>query len=94
MHALRNHKVRGVTVASLFLLLVVGCFQQNVRSSPVLLLTHDLASLLGAGFWTDPCTWDGFMAGAGAVLCATGSAGGCLTLALGILKAYKSDDCF
>jgi len=64
------------------------------QAGTVPLRDGELQNHLGAGFWQDPCTWDGFLAGAGSVLCATGNKGGCLTAFVGWWRAIKVDKCF
>ncbi len=75
---------------ALILLVLASSFQ--VPSAP--LSQGDLSSRSGSGFWSDPCTWDGFITGAGAVLCGFGNVGGCASALIGITRAVKVDRCF
>lgn len=86
--------VRTMIGASLMAILLLGAFGNNHGLGNGPLTASDLARYAGTGFWSDPCTWDGFLTGAGVVLCATGSAGGCVSAVIGILKAVKLDNCF
>jgi hypothetical protein len=83
-------RIQYAVAAVLLILLLVP----NLQTASMPLSRQDLSSRFGAGFWQDPCTWDGFLAGSGAVLCAFGSVGGCLTAIGGALKAVKVDNCF
>jgi hypothetical protein len=74
--------------------LVVLLLLSNLQAPSVLLSGEELSNHHGAGFWQDPCTWDGFLTGAGGVLCAFGNLGGCLSAVIGIAKAVKVDNCF
>ena len=75
---------------SLLAVLLIGNFQPYA----VALNDAKLAHTRGTGFWSDPCTQDGFAFGAGTVLCGTGSVGGCVTAFIGFMKALKVDNCF
>ena len=56
---------------------------------------RDLAAIFGAGFWSDPCTWDGFGAGIiSLVACGTGNIGVCGGALIAIWKAVKLDTVF
>ncbi len=66
----------------------------NLQAPSALLSGEELSTRYGAGFWDDPCTWDGFLTGAGGVLCAVGNLGGCLSVVIGVTKAVKVDRCF
>jgi hypothetical protein len=74
----------------LLAVLLVGNFQPYALN----LNDSDLARIHGTGFWSDPCTQDGFAFGAGAVLCGAGNLGGCLGAVGGLIKAWKVDNCF
>jgi hypothetical protein len=83
------------TLAVLLLpLLFVGALHGTLAVQTESLNGGEMAGLKGAGFWTDPCTWDGFAAGIGGALCAAGSIGGCGTAWGAILKAVVVDKCF
>jgi hypothetical protein len=79
----------GLGVALLAVLLI-----GNLQPYAMSLNDSDLARIHGTGFWSDPCTWDGFAFGAGTVLCGSGNAGGCLGAFVGLMKALKVDNCF
>jgi hypothetical protein len=79
--------------AGIALLLVVGSFGGSMPNAAPL-DARDLASAAGAGFWNDPCTWDGFMTGAGIVIFANGSPSGLVTIYTGVMKAIYVDNCF
>jgi hypothetical protein len=76
--------------AALLALLLVG----NMQPYTIALNNADLERVRGTGFWSDPCTLDGFAVGAGAVLCGAGSWGGCIGAITGFIRAWKVDDCF
>ena len=76
--------------AALLALLLVGNLQPYTKA----LNNVDLDQVRGTGFWSDPCTQDGFAVGAGTVLCGAGSMGGCITAITGFMKAWRVDDCF
>ena len=76
--------------AALLAVLLIG----NLGPYTVALNVSDMERVCGAGFWSDPCTVDGFAVGAGGVLCGAGNAGGCVTAFLGLMKAWKVDNCF
>ena len=75
---------------ALLAVLLVG----NLQPFAMSLNDSDLARNHGTGFWSDPCTWDGFAFGSGAVLCGAGQLGGCLGAIGGFLRAWKVDNCF
>ena len=86
----RNPGIRlGLGVALLAVLLL-----GNIQPYTIALSDLDLAGVRGTGFWNDPCTWDGFAFGGGAVFCAAGHLGACLGSAIGLLRAVKVDNCF
>ncbi len=84
-----NRCTHALTTA---LILLVLASSLQVPSAP--LSQGDLSSRSGSGFWSDPCTWDGFITGAGAVLCGFGHAGGCVSALVGITAAVKVHSCF
>lgn len=94
IHNNLRSNVGSVVLASLLVLLLIGNLNPGVRSIAVPLASEDLAHYRGTGFWSDPCTWDGFYLGAGVVLCVTGSTGGCISAVAGILRAVYVDRCF
>ena len=93
MCVLRNHRIKTTLAFSLLPLLFIGAFHGTNRQAECL-SGSDLAGLLGAGFWSDPCTWDGFGAGVGLVACGAGSIGACGGAVYSIWRAVKLDHCF
>ena len=94
MSVLRRHRVScGITLLLLAILLI-GAFQGKFPGQAGLLSGAVLAILVGSGFWTDPCTWDGFAAGLGLGACALGSVGACGGAIYSIWRAIKLDNCF
>lgn len=87
---LKCRRLQSGLCTAILALLLIG----NLQPCTLALNASDMERARGAGFWSDPCTVDGFAVGAGAVLCATGSAGGCVTAFLGFMKALKVDKCF
>jgi hypothetical protein len=88
---------RSTNIVLVFLLMPVLSISlfHGLQPGPTMLLSaHDLAGIFGAGFWSDPCTWDGFGAGITGVLCGTGNIGACGGAVLAIWKAIKLDNCF
>jgi hypothetical protein len=79
----------GLGVALLAVLLV-----GNLQPYAISLNDSDLARNHGTGFWSDPCTWDGFAFGGGVVLCGAGQWGGCFGAVGGFLRALRVDSCF
>lgn len=94
IHKKLRSKAGSAAFASLLVLLLIGNLNPIIPSKAVPLAAGDLAHHRGMGFWSDPCTWDGFYVGAGVTLCATGSPGGCLTAFAGIVRAIYVDNCF
>jgi hypothetical protein len=76
--------------AALLAVLLIG----NLQPYTLALNNSDLERVRGTGFWSDPCTQDGFAFGAGTVLCGTGNAGGCLGAFIGLVRAWRVDNCF
>jgi hypothetical protein len=74
-------------------MLLIGMFHVQPGAS-IILSGRDLAAIFGAGFWSDPCTWDGFGAGITLVACGTGNIGACGGALIAIWKAVKLDNCF
>jgi hypothetical protein len=86
----RDRRIRLGLCLALGAILLIGNLQTHAEA----LDNSNLARIRGTGFWSDPCTQDGFAFGAGTVLCGTGSAGGCVTAFIGLIKAWKIDHCF
>jgi hypothetical protein len=83
-------------VSALVLLAPVffGAFNGTAPQAQALSTFH-LAAVSGNGFWTDPCTWDGFGAGIGLAICGgTGGLGGCGGAIYSFLRALTMDQCF
>ncbi len=78
-------------IATVFLL--AALMMNTVHSGATLMDAEQLARHRGTSFWSDPCTWDGFVVGASAVLCPT-TLGACITGISALYKAIKVDDCF
>jgi hypothetical protein len=91
---LRRHGVKTGLFLLLFPLLFIGAFHGTFPAQAEMLSGTALTALLGAGFWTDPCTWDGFGAGLGVGACALGSIGACGGAIYSIWRAVKVDNCF
>ena len=95
MNTLHTVNRRKGLAASLLALLLVGSFAAHLPVAASALDGSRLAAHRGAGFWSDPCTQDGFAVGAGATLCfGASAAGGCITAFVGLLRAMYVDDCF
>jgi len=90
----RDPRVGIMIPAALALLLFIALQGSGPSGTPVHLDGHSLVLAKGRGFWTDPCTLDGYSVGAGSVLCGTGSVGGCVTAFFGLMKAIYADSCF
>lgn len=94
---MRSKTLRKSTSTSLAVVLVVLLLPTtptsfDVQSHPI--SPQQLAVYLGAGFWDDPCTLNGFAVGAGLVFAITGNAGGYVSIFTGLMKAIYVDDCF
>ncbi len=74
-------------------LLLAALIMNTMHSGAALMDAKQLARLNGTGFWSDPCTWDGFVVGASALLCPT-TIGACVTGVSALYKAIKVDNCF
>jgi hypothetical protein len=94
MSALRRHRISSGIVLSLLAVLFIGTFHGIFPAQAGLLSGAVLAGLVGSGFWSDPCTWDGFGAGIGLGACALGSIGACGGAIYSIWRAIKVDNCF
>jgi hypothetical protein len=94
MRAFRNFPARTRLAWALLPLLFIGAFHGTLPAQSELLATMTLAGLLGAGFWSDPCTWDGFATGIALGGCALGSLGACGGAIYSIWRAVKIDNCF
>lgn len=90
----RSRATERVLVLLLLPLLFIGISQKLQPGPAMILSVLDLAGLLGGGFWDDPCTWDGLVAGMTAVGCLTGNLGSCAGAVLAVTKAVKVDKCF
>lgn len=86
---MNNHRIQSIAASLLLILILMA----NLQPASMPLSRQDLSNRHGVGFWNDPCTWDGFFVGAGTVLCATGSAGGCVTAIVGLIRAIRTDKC-
>ncbi len=80
---------KGIVTALLFAMLMMN----TLHSGAALMDAKQLARHGGTGFWSDPCTWDGFVVGASAILCPT-TIGACVTGVSALYKAIKVDNCF
>ena len=94
MTAFRCGSTKIGFVSVLLPLLLINAFHGIQPLPSSVLSAQDLAGLLGAGFWTDPCTWDGFGAGITLVMCGAGNMGACGGSVLAIWRAVKLDNCF
>ncbi len=93
--SITRRRSKNIVLASLLMpVLFISLFHGLQPGPSMLLSAHDLAGIFGAGFWSDPCTWDGFAAGITGVLCGTGNLGACGGAVLAIWKAIKLDNCF
>ena len=90
----RNVVMKTVCCCLLLPLLFLGTLQGTLSVQARVLGDPELTGLVGSGFWSDPCTWDGFTAGLGLAICATGGLGGCGATWAAVLKAVLVDNCF
>ena len=75
-----------LVAVSLVLCLAAVPLAQAISVRSPALLTVDQS--YGGSIWQDPCTFDGFLVGAGAVTQSW------LTMAIGLVRAVKIDNCF
>ena len=96
MHTtVRKSQRPGLVMRPILMLLLVGTLLGPGALDRAPLGAGDLAHTRGAGFWSDPCTLDGFAVGAGGLLCGlAASPGGCVTAFVGLFKAIYVDNCF
>ncbi len=94
MSMLRHRWTENALVLVMVTLLLIGAFQTLQPRPSMILSSLDMARLFGAGFWSDPCTWDGFATGMMGTLCFMGNVGSCGGAVLAVMKAIKLDNCF
>jgi len=75
------------------MLMLAALLMSTLHSGAIMLDRNELGRHTGTGFWTDPCTWDGFIVGATTILCPT-TIGACITGISALYKAMKVDNCF
>ncbi len=94
MPMFRHRSMGNALVVLMVTLLLIGAFQELQPGPSMILSALELARLFGAGFWSDPCTWDGFATGMMGALCVAGNLGSCGGAVLAVMKAIKLDNCF
>ncbi len=91
---LRHRSTENALVILMAPLLLISTFQTLQPGPSMILSTLDMARLFGAGFCSDPCTWDGFATGMMGALCLMGNVGSCGGAVLAAMKAVKFDNYF